>query len=70
MTGEFLPLSNDSLCCFQHIFYKDSVASGWVIHQHMGHRAHQLPILNDRTAAHALDDAAGGGEQLFIRDLQ
>ena len=37
---------------FQHILNKNPVASRRVIHQHMSHRTNQLPILNDRTAAH------------------
>ena len=36
----------------QHIFNKDPVSSRRVIHQHVGHRTHQFPVLNDRTAAH------------------
>ena len=44
----------------QHIFNKDPVSPGGVIHQHMSHSAYQLAILNNGAAAHALDDAAGG----------
>ena len=36
----------------QHIFYKNPVASGRIIHQHMGHGTDEFPILNNRTAAH------------------
>ena len=53
MTGEFLPLSNDSPRRVQHILNKYSVAGGGVVDQNMGHRAHQFPILNDGTAGHA-----------------
>ena len=42
---------------FQHILNKNPVASRRVIHQHMSHRTNQLPILNDRTAAHPLHDS-------------
>ena len=34
----------------------------------MGDGTHQFPVLNDWTAAHALDDAAGGGKQVRIGD--
>ena len=40
------------ICCFEHSFSKNSVALCRVIHQHMGHSAHQLAVLDDRTAAH------------------
>ena len=53
MTGEFLPLSNDSPCRFQHVFNEDAIAGGWVIYQYMGRRTHQFPILDDGAAGHA-----------------
>ena len=34
----------------------------------MGHSTNQFTILNDGTAAHALDDAAGGGKLVRIGD--
>ena len=36
----------------QHILDKNAVARGRVIHQHMGHGAYQLTVLNNRTSAH------------------
>ena len=36
----------------------------------MRHRAHQLAVLEDGAAAHALDDAAGQGAELLIRHGQ
>ncbi len=36
----------------EHILNKDSVASGGILHQHMGHGAHEFAVLNDRSAAH------------------
>ena len=33
----------------------------------MGHRAHKFSILQDGTARHTLDDAAGGGDQVRVR---
>ena len=36
----------------------------------MGHRSHKAPVLDDGAAAHPLDDAAGGLQQLGVRDLQ
>jgi len=38
--------------CVQHIFDENPVTSGRIVHQNMGHGAHQLPVLYDRTAAH------------------
>ena len=35
----------------------------------MGHGADEFTILQDRRAAHSLDDAAGGGKQLGVGDL-
>lgn len=34
----------------------------------MGHRADELPVLQNGAAGHALDNAAGGFEQVRIRD--
>ena len=49
-----LPLEGKSLaCCGQHVFNEDAVAHGRVVHQHMGHSAHQFAVLNDGTAGHA-----------------
>ena len=36
----------------EHIFDENAVAPGGVIHQHVGHRANQLSVLDDGTAAH------------------
>ena len=36
----------------------------------MRHRPNQLPVLDDRTAAHALNDTAGACNQAFIRHPQ
>ena len=52
MTGEFLPLSNDSICCLQHIFDEDAKAARGIVDENVGHRADELTILNDGTAAH------------------
>ena len=35
----------------------------------MGHCSYQFPILNNGTAAHALDDAAGGVQQVRVGDM-
>ena len=55
---------------FQHMLQQDAVALGGVIHQHMGHSPHKAPVLDDGAAAHPLDDAAGGLQQLGVCDLQ
>jgi gamma-glutamyl:cysteine ligase YbdK (ATP-grasp superfamily) len=39
-------------CRIQHILYKNSVSPRRVSHQHMSHRANQLSVLDDGTAAH------------------
>ena len=46
--GQSLPL----VCCVQHIFDEDALATGWIIYKDMGHSAHQFSILNNGTAAH------------------
>ena len=69
MTGEFLPLSNDSICCLQHILNKNTISPCRIIDENMSHSAHQFAILNDGAAAHALDDAAGFGKQVRVRDF-
>ena len=52
---------------FQHSFHENSISSGWVIQKHMGHGADKFSVLKDGAAGHALDDAAGGGDQLRVR---
>ena len=37
---------------FQHIVDKNTVARGRVIHQHMGHGADELAVLQNGTAGH------------------
>ena len=37
----------------QHIFNKDAVACRWVVDEDMGHRADELAVLDNGTAAHA-----------------
>ena len=39
-------------CRFQHILNKNPISPCWVIHQDVGYRTHQLPILYNGTAAH------------------
>lgn len=39
-------------CRFHHILNKYSVASCRIVHQHMGHCAHQFTILDDGAAGH------------------
>ena len=48
------------LCCrVQHVFDEDTISGGGVVHQLMCHRADEFTILDNGTAAHALDNAAG-----------
>ena len=55
--------------CVQHIFDKNPVTPCWIIHQHMGHSSYQFAVLNNRAAAHALDDAAGAGQEGGVCDF-
>lgn len=43
---------------FQHGCSKDAIAAGWVVDQHMGHRADQAAVLYNGAATHALHNAA------------
>ena len=36
----------------QHIFNKNPVPRGGIADEHVGHRADEVPVLNDRAAAH------------------
>ena len=56
--------------CLEHILDKNSIANLRCAHQHMGHSADELSVLDDRAAAHALDDAPGGFQQRLVRHLQ
>ena len=47
-----MPLSNRLSCRIQHILDKNPIPPRWIIHQHMGHRAHQPAVLDDGAAAH------------------
>ena len=38
--------------CVQHILNEDTVANLRCAHQHMGHSADELSVLDDRAAAH------------------
>ena len=69
--GMILPfvLSRQVAHLIQHIFNEDPVARGGGVHKDMSHSAHQLAVLNDRTAGHALDDATGGGKEGRVCDL-
>ena len=42
----------------QHGCSKDTIAAGWVVDQHMGHRADQAAVLYNGAATHALHNAA------------
>lgn len=48
---------------FQHMLQQDAVALGGVIHQHMGHRSHKAPVLDDGAAAH---DCVKIGTTIFL----
>ena len=53
----------------EHVVDKDSVAAGGVIYEDVSDRANQLSVLDDRTAAHSLDDASRFLKQILIRDF-
>lgn len=54
----------------QHILYKYAVPFCGVIDKHMGHCPNQLAILQDRSTAHSLNDAASYFDQFLIGNLQ
>src|SRR5574344_1545211 len=54
----------------QHILGKNTVALSGVVDHHMGHSAHQLAVLQNGAAAHALHYAAGGLQQLRVGNAQ
>ena len=57
------------LCsCIQHILYKNAISRCGIIDEDMGHCADEVTVLDNGRAAHALDDAAGGFQQLGIGD--
>ena len=37
----------------QHIFNKDAVAHGGIVHQHVGHSTDEFAVLDNGTAGHA-----------------
>ena len=50
----------------QHILHKDAVAHGGVADEDVGDRAHDLAVLNNGGAAHALNDSSRGGQKIGI----
>ena len=60
-------LSRQVAHLIQHIFNEDPVARGGVVHKDMSHSAHQLAVLNDRTAGH---ECVKADTTLFSGDLQ
>ena len=48
-----MPLSKFLSCRGEHILDEDPIAGVRRVDQDMGHRPHQLSILDDGTAAHA-----------------
>ncbi len=47
-----MPLPETLLRRIQHVFYKYPIPPRRVIHQHMGHRPYQFPILYNGRAGH------------------
>ena len=43
----------------QHVFNKNSISLGGVLNKNVSNGPDQLPVLDDRAAAHPLDDSAG-----------
>lgn len=52
----------------QHILNKDPIPRRGVVDEHVGHCPHQLAVLNDGRAAHALHDAPCLLDQGGVRD--
>ena len=47
-----MPLLLILSCRIQHVFDENTVPGVRGIDEHMGHRANEFPILNNRTSAH------------------
>ena len=54
----------------EHIFDIDAVAFLGIVNHDVGDGADELAVLDDGTAAHALDNAAGEGGETFVRDFK
>ena len=53
--------------CLKHVLDIDAVPAGRIVHEHVRHSADQPPILQNRTSAHTLHDAARLFKQFGIR---
>ena len=51
------PLSNHLSRRLQHILDKNPIPLRGIVYENMGHSANQFSVLDDRTAAHAVDDS-------------
>ena len=50
----------------EHVFGENAVSRGGIVDQDVRHRTHNLPILDDRGAAHSLNDTARDREQVGV----
>ena len=51
-----------------HIFRKNRISAGGVVDKNVGHCADQLAVLQDRTAAHPLDNPAAELQKPRVAD--
>ena len=51
----------------KHILNENSIPLGRVLHKYVGNGPDKHAVLDDRAAAHALNDSAGKGQKLRIR---
>lgn len=52
----------------QHTLGTDAVPAGRIVNQHMGYRSNKPSILENRAAAHSLNDTPGCLQQTLIGD--
>ena len=52
-----------------HVFNEYPISFRAVLDEYVGDRPDQLSVLDDRAAAHSLDDAASESQKLFVHHL-
>ena len=66
-----VPDSNPALVLsLQHVFNKNPIPSGAVLHKDMGDCSDEFPVLNNGCTAHALDDTSGQSDQFRVGHFQ
>ena len=60
LTAELPLFLSAHLSMYQHVFNKDPIPSGRILHQHMCNGSDQFAVLNDWASAHPLNDPSCG----------